>query len=113
MKLFRALAALFCFVLSGLSFLGAFVLFFIALGGGIIGLSYLSRDLYPLPVFAEILARAEWVWRMLELSTYEERVGAMVVLTFTAMFLFAFMSFLFTISYDLGTKLFPVLDEDE
>lgn len=111
MNFFRVLLALFFFALSGLSFLGAFVLFLIALGGGIIALSYLSRDLYPLPVFAEILARSEWVWRMLELSTHEERVGAIVVLTFTAMLLFSFMSLLFTISYDLGTKLFPALDE--
>ena len=111
MNFFRVLLALFFFALSGLSLLGAVVLFFIALGGGIIGLSYISRDMYPLPVYAEILARSEWVWRMLELSTYEERMGALVVLTFTAILLFAFMSLLFTISYDLGTKLFPALDE--
>ena len=93
MELFRALVALVFVVLSMLSFIGCVGLSLIAFGGGILTLSYISLNLFPLPIFVEMWLKAEWLWRVLEVSTATDEVkaGAVVVITLTVGLLLCLM----------------------
>ena len=111
MKIFGALSGLFLTTLSGLAFLGALALFLIILGGGILGLSFISLHLFPLPVLVEIWEKSEWLWQALEVSTDLQKAGALVVITLVAMFSFCLACAVFTSSRTLAAKLLPMLDE--